>query len=161
MPVLVTCKFHKDTIKKKGAIVHIFFWRSRASSSEVNKRIWMEFELIRDFMPVLVICKFDDDLIKQNEGIIVSTTFSPLYVYGNFFGAQGRVIPKRIVRSGRKSNLSSLPASLTKFLSKMKALSCPQHFPNYTLLGAFGRHGNQDFHPIFPKNLMQASPPPQ
>ena len=88
-------------------------------------------------MPVLVICKFDDDLIKQNEGIIVSTTFSPLYVYGNLFGAQGRVIPKRIVRSGRKSNLSSLPASLTEVPIKNEGAIVSTIFSQLYAYGSF------------------------
>ena len=50
---------------------------SRAGNSEVNRQMWPEFELIRDFMPVLVICKFDDDWIK-NEVVIMSITFSLL-----------------------------------------------------------------------------------
>ena len=45
-------------------------------------------------MPVLVTCKFDEDSMK-NEGVIVSTTFSPL-LYGKkvSFVAQGQVLPK-------------------------------------------------------------------
>ena len=49
-------------------------------------------------MPVLVTSRFDDDLIK-NKVVIVSTTFSLLYVYGKKFDAQGHVTLKQIVRS--------------------------------------------------------------
>ena len=51
-----------------------------ASNSKTNGLNLPEIELIRDFMTVFVTCKFDKDPIK-NEGAILVTTFSPLYVY--------------------------------------------------------------------------------
>ena len=86
MHVLVKCKFEEDPIKTEGAIVSTtcFFQRSRAGNCEVSRQMWLLFELVRDVMPVLVSCKFDEDPIK-NEGAIVSTTFSPLWVYGKIF----------------------------------------------------------------------------
>ena len=70
MPALVICKF-EDPITTEGATTSItFFWRSRASNSEVNGRMLLELELIRDFMAVLVTSKFDD--------AFMSPTFSPL-----------------------------------------------------------------------------------
>ena len=54
-----------------------FFRRAMAGNSEVNGRMWPEFELVRDFMVVLVTCKFDDHMI-ETEGAIVPTAFSPL-----------------------------------------------------------------------------------
>ena len=50
-------------------------------------------------MSVLVISQFDQSPIKS-EHARLETTFSPLYVHGKFFVAQGRVTPKRIVGSG-------------------------------------------------------------
>ena len=78
MQVLDICKFEEDPIKTEGAMVSTTSFRClRASNSEVNGRVWPEFELFRDFVAVLVTCKFDDETIK-NEGTIVTTTFSTL-----------------------------------------------------------------------------------
>ena len=85
----------------------------------------------------------------------MSTTFSPVYVYGKTFRRSRHVTPKRIVWSGPKLNsskilyLSSLSASLKKIRSKLKVLSCPQHFPHYKYMWG----GNQSFDPICPKTL--------
>ena len=84
-------------------------------------------------MPVLVTSKFDEDSIK-NERASLEIPFSHFKFMGNFFEAQGHLTPKGEVRSGRNSNseilcLSSLPASLTKIGSKLKALAWRHRFP--------------------------------
>ena len=58
-------------------IQHRLFQDSKASNSKVNMPIWLEFELVQDFMLVLVTPNCYEDPIK-NEGNIVSITFSPL-----------------------------------------------------------------------------------
>ena len=74
-------------------------------------------------MPVLVISKFDEDPMK-NERASLETPFSHYKSMGKFSDAQGHLIPKEVVRSGRNSNsseilcLSSLLASLKKDLIK-------------------------------------------
>ena len=66
-----------------------------------------------------------------------SEDFSHNKSMGIFPDAQGQLTPKSLIRSGRISNtsemlwLSSLPACMKKIRSKMKALECSQHFPNY------------------------------
>ena len=76
---------------------------------------------------------------------------------GFFSNAQGQVILQSLVESGRNSNsseilrLSSLPASIKKIRSKMKALECKQDCPHYNPMGAIGCHGNQSSDPIWPK----------
>ena len=66
MPVLVIGKFEGDPIKTEGATASTtFFWRSRASISEVNGRMLLELELVRDFMAAVVTSKFDDNTIKM------------------------------------------------------------------------------------------------
>ena len=42
----------------------------------------------------------------------------------------------------------SLPASMKKIRSKMRALECSQHFPHYIPMGAIGCHGHQSSDPI-------------
>ena len=92
---------------------------------------------------------------------------------GIFSDAQGQLIPQSLVRSGRISNSSemlwmfSLPASMKKIRSKMKALEWTQHFPHYNPMGAICCHGNQSSNPTWSKtefqsylvqNLMQSIP---
>ena len=48
----------------------------------MDSLIWLEFELVQDFMAVLVTCKIDEDRIKSEVAI---QTFSPLQVYGKNF----------------------------------------------------------------------------
>ena len=38
---------------------------TKASNSEVNRPIWLKFELIWDFMPFLNFCKFHEDPISN------------------------------------------------------------------------------------------------
>ena len=74
-----------------------------------------------------------------------------------FPDAQGQPTPQSLVRSGRISNssemlcVSSLPASMKKIRSKMKALEWTQHFPHYNPMGAIRCHGHQSSNPIWPK----------
>ena len=74
-----------------------------------------------------------------------------------FPDAQGQLTPQSWVRSGRISNSSemlwmfSLPASMKKIRSKMKALKWTQHFPHYNPMGAIRCHGHQSSDPIWPK----------
>ena len=85
---------------------------------------------------------------------------------GIFPDAQGQLTPQFLVRSGRISNSSemlwifSLPASMKKIRSKMKALELTQHFPHYNPMGAICCHGNQSSNPTWSKNLMQSIPHP-
>ena len=66
-----------------------------------------------------------------------SQDFSHYKCMGIFPDAQGQLTPQSLVQSGRISNssamlwMSSLPASMKKIRSKMKALECSQHFPHY------------------------------
>ena len=83
-------------------------------------------------MDVLVTCKYQEDPIK-NEGARVDT------LYSNFSDAQGQITLQSLVRSGQISNsfemlwMFSIPASMKKIRSKMKALEWTQHFPHITL----------------------------
>ena len=76
---------------------------------------------------------------------------------GIFPDAQGQLTPKTLVRSGRILKpskmlwVSSLPASMKKIRSKMKALACSQHFPHYNPMGAICCHGHQSSDPIWSK----------
>ena len=76
---------------------------------------------------------------------------------GIFQDAQGQLTPQSLVESGPNSNLSeilwlsSLPVSMKKIRSKMKALACSHHFPHYNPMGAIRCHGHQSSYPIWSK----------
>ena len=56
----------------------------------------------------------------------------------------------------------SLPASMKKIRSKMKALEWSQHFPHYNPMGAIRCHGHQSSDPIRSGPKPNAAfPPPQ
>ena len=99
--------------------------------------IWPNFELVRDVMDVLVTCKYEEDLIK-NEGARVVTT-----LYSNFSDAQGQItlvlvsVSGRNLNSSKLSSMSSLPARMRMFDSKMKELACSQDFSHYKSMGIF------------------------
>ena len=107
-------------------------------------------------MHVLVAYKNEDDSYK-NEGARVMTTFFPLYVKGDFSrrsraansAVLGRIWPKfEIVRD---IMVSSLPVSMKKIRSKMKALACSQNFSHYNHMGAIRCHGHQSSDLIWSK----------
>ena len=86
-----------------------------------------------------------------------SQDFSHYKSMGIILDAQGQLTPQSLVRSGRILNSSemlsrfSLPASMKKIRSKMKALEWKQHFPHYNPMGAIRCHGHQSSDPIWPK----------
>ena len=77
-----------------------------------------------------------DSTMKELE---CSQEFSHYKSTGIFPDAQEQLTPQSLVRSGPISNSSemlwmfSLPASMKKIRSNMKALECSQHFPIITL----------------------------
>ena len=86
-----------------------------------------------------------------------SQDFSHYKSMGIFPDAQEQLTQKSLVQSGPNSNLSeilwlsSLPASMKKIRSKMKALACSQHFPHYNPMGAIRCHGHRSSDPIWSK----------
>ena len=76
---------------------------------------------------------------------------------GIFQDAQGQLTPQSLIESGPNSKLaeilwlSSLPASMKKIRSKMKALEWTQHFPHYNPMGAIRCHGHKKSDPNWPK----------
>ena len=83
-----------------------------------------------------------------------SQDFAHYKSMGIFPDAQGQLTLQSLVESVPNSNLSeilwlsSLPASMKKIRSKMKALACSQHFPHYNPMGAIRCHGHQSSDPI-------------
>ena len=88
------------------------------------------------------------------KGLECSQDFSHYKSMGIFPDAQGQLTPQSLVRSSRISNSSemlymfSLPASMKKIQSKMKALAYSQQFPHYNPMVATSCHGHQSSDPI-------------
>ena len=118
MPVLVTCKFDDDSIENTGAIVSTtFLRRSRAGNSKVNGRIWLEFELIKDFLPLLPVSLIMIRSILRR--YYVRDIFSIYISRWKKFRYSRSCNPEAILRSGPKSNSSGILC-----LPWLKVLSC-------------------------------------
>ena len=122
---------------------------------ETSGRIWANFELIQARIHVLITCKYEKNPIKiSGENVMTISHYKSM---GIFPDAQGQLTPQSLVESGPNSNsseilwLSSLPASMKKIRSKMKALERTQHFPHYNPMGAIRCHGHQSSDPIWPQ----------
>ena len=161
MVVLLTCKNKEDPIKNRGprdfTILYINF-------SDAQGQITLELVSVsgRNLNSSKLSCMSSlparmrriDSKMKELE---CSQDFSHYKSMGIFPDAQGQLTPQSLVRSGRISNspemlcMFSLPASMKKIRSKMKALECSQHFPHYNPVGAIRCHGHQKSDPIWPK----------
>ena len=170
MDVLVTCKYEEDPIKNEGARVVTTLY---SNFSDAQEQITLVLVSVsgRYLSPSKLSCmsslparmRMIDS--KMNE-LECSQDFSHYKSMGIFPDAQGQLTPQSLVRSGRISNSFemlwkfSLPASMKKIRSKMKALEWTQHFPHYNPMGAIRCHGQQSSDPIWPKPNA-AFPPPQ
>ena len=161
MVVLLTCRNKEDPIKNEGARVfttlYIKFsdaqWKITLESVVVSGRNWNSSKLsCMSSLPTRM--KLIHTKMKELEW---SQDFSHYKSMGIFQDAQGQLTPQSLVESGPNSNLSeilwlsSLPASMKKIRSKMKALACSQHFPHYNPMGAIRCHGHQSSDPIWSK----------
>ena len=126
MQNLVLVSLFVFKISSKNSILMLI--KGRNSIAKLPK-----FKLIQAFMHVLVTCKNEEDQI-ENEGARLFTRFLPNKSMGIFQDAQGQLTLQSTVRSGQISNssktlwLSSLPAKMKKFRSKIEALECSQHY---------------------------------
>ena len=169
MDVLVTCKYEEDPIKNEGARVDTKLY---SHFSDAQGQITLELVSVsgRNLNSSKLSCmsslpsrmRMIDSKMKE---LGYSQDFYHYKSMGIFPDAQGQLTPQSLVRSGRISNSSeilwmfSLPASMKKIRSKMKALEWTQHFPHYSPMGAICCHGNQ-FRSYLVKNLMQSIPHP-
>ena len=168
MDFLVTCKYEEDPINNEGARVVTTFY-SNFSDAQGQINLVLVSVSGRNLNSRKLLCMFSlparmrmiDLKMKELE---CSQDFSHYKSTGIFPDAQGQLTPQSLVRSGRISNSSemlwmfSLPASMKKIRSKMKALEWSQHFPHYNPMGAIRCHGHQSSDLIWPKNLMQPFP---
>ena len=161
MVVLLTCKNNEDPINNKGARV---FTTLYIDFSDAQGQITLESVVVSgrnsnisklscmSLLPTRM--KLIHTKMKELEW---SQDFSHYKSMRIFQDAQGQLTPQSLVESGPNLNsseilwLSSLPASMKKIRSKMKALVCSQHFPHYNPMGAIGCHGHQSSDPIWSK----------
>ena len=143
MDVLVTCKYEEDPIKNEGARVVTTLY-SNLSDAQGQITLVLVSVSGRNLNSSKLSCMFllparmrmIDSKMKD---VQCSQDFSHYKNMGIFPDAQGQLTPHSLVRSGRNLNSSemlwmfSLPASMKKIRSKMKALEWSQHFPIITL----------------------------
>ena len=169
MDVLVTCKYEEDPIKNESARVVTTLY---SNFSDVQGQITLVLVSVsgRNLNSSKLSCmsslparmRMIDFKMKALE---CSQDFSHYKSMG-IFPAQGQLTLQSLVRSGRISNSSemlwmfSLPASMKKIRSKMKALEWSKHFPHYNPMGAIRCHGHQSSDPIWHKPNA-AFPPSQ
>ena len=129
--VLLTCKNEEDPIKNRGARVF----------SDVQGQITLKLVVIsgRNWNSSKLSCMSSLParmrLIKsKTKELECSQDFAHYKSMGIFPDAQGQLTPQSLVRSGRILNssemlrMSSLPASMKKIRSKIKALEYSQHY---------------------------------
>ena len=157
---LLPAKMKKIESKMKALecfrnIIHKFFRHTRADNSGLvvvsgrnlnSSKLSCMYSLPARMMMI-------ESKMKELE---CSQDFSHYKSMGIFPDAQGQLAPQSLVQSGRISNSSemllmfSLPASMKKIRSKMRALECSQHFSHYIPMGAIGCHGHQSPNASFP-----------
>ena len=147
MDVLVTCKYEEDPIKNEGARVDTTLY---INFSDAQGQITLEWVVVsgRNLISSKLSCmsslparmRMIESKMKE---IDCSQDFSHYKSMGIFPDAQGQLTPQSLIRSGRISSsfemlwVFSLPASMKKIRSKMKALEWTQHFPIITLWELF------------------------
>ena len=168
MNVLVTCKYEEDPIKNEGARVDTTLY---SNFSDAQGQITLVLVSVSGRNLSMLSCmsslparmRMIDSKMKELE---CSQDFSHYKSMGIFPDAQGQLTQQSLVRSGQISNSSemlwmfSLPASLKKIRSKMKALEWTQHFPHYNPMGAIRCHGNQSSNITWSKTECILSPYP-
>ena len=161
MDVLVTCKYEKDPIKNEGARVVTTLY---SNFSDAQGQITLVLVSVsgRNLNSSKLTCmsslparmRMIDSKMKELECSLDFSHYKSMWIFPD---THGQLTPQSLVRSGRISNSSemlwmfSLPASIKKIRSKMKALEWSQHFSHYNPMGAIRCHGHQSSNPIRPK----------
>ena len=161
MIVLVTCKYEETPIKNEGARVDTTLY---SNFSDAQGQITLVLVSLsgRNLNSSKLSCMSSLParmrLIKSKmKELECSQDFAHYKFMGIFPDTQGQLTPQSLLRSGRISNSShmlwmfSLPASMKKIRSKMKALEWTQHFPHYNPMGAIRCHGHQSSDLIWSK----------
>ena len=142
-----TCKNEEDPIENEGARV---FTTLYINFSDAQGQITLESVVVsgRNYNSSKLSCmsslparmRMIESKMKE---LGCSQDFPHYKSMGIFQDAQGQLTLQSLVESGPNSNLSnilwlsSLPVSMKKIQSKVKALAC-SHFPHYNPMGAIG-----------------------
>ena len=160
MVVLIICKNEEDLIKNEGVRVFTTLYIDFSDvQGQVTPQSLVESDRNSNSSKLLWLSSLPARM-KKIQSKIKEIEWSQHYSHYKSIGivpdAQGQLTPQSLVRTGPISNsskmlwISSLPASMKKVRSKMKALECSQHFPHYNHMGAIRCHGNQSSNPIWP-----------
>ena len=137
MDVLVTCKYEEDPIKNEGPRVDTTLYSnfSDAQGQITLVLVSVSGRNLKSKLSCMSSLPARMRLIKSKmKELECSQDFSHNKSMGIFPDAQGQLTPQSLVQSCRISNsskmlwMSSLPASLKKIRSKMKALEWTQHY---------------------------------
>ena len=158
MVVLVTCKNEEDPLENVGYRV---FTTLYINFSDAQGQITLELVVVsgQNLNSSKLSCTSSLSarirmIVSKMKELECSQDFSHYKSFGIFPDAQGQLTAQSLVESGPNSNLSeilwlsSLPVSMKKIRSKMKALVCSQRFPHYNPIGAIRCHGHQSSDPI-------------
>ena len=151
MVVLLTCKNEEDSIKNEDARVVTTLYSNFSDAQgqitlvlvSVSGRN-LNSSKLKGMSSLIARMRMIASKMKE---LVCSQDFSHYKSMGSFPDAQGQLTPHSLVRSGRISNSSemlwmfSIPASMKKIRSKMKALEWSQQFPHYNPMGAIRCHG--------------------
>ena len=152
MAVLVTWKNGEDRIKNVGTRVLTTLNNFPNAQGQVTPQSMVESCWISNSSEVLWLSLLPARMKKIRSEMKALECWQPLShckSMGIFSNAQGQLTPHSMDGSGWISNssktlwLSSLPARMKKFLSKLRLLECWQTFPHYKPMGAICCHGNQ------------------
>ena len=170
MDVLITCKYEKDPIKNRGArVLTTLYINFSDAQGQKTPQSLVRSDQISNSSEMLWMFSLPASIKKirsKMKELECSQDFSHYKSMGIFPDAQGQLTLQSLVRSGRISNssemlwMSSLPESIKKIRSKMKALEWSQAFSHYNSMGAICCHGNQSSNPIWPKTYCSFSPTP-
>ena len=159
MDVLVTCKYEEYPIKIEGARMDTALYSNFSDAQGQINLVLMSVSCrnlnsskhsCMSLLPARM--RMIESKMKELE---CSQDFSHYKSIGIFPDAQGQLTPQSLVLSGRISNSSemlwmlSLPASMKKIQSKMKAIEWTQHFHHFNPMGAICCHGNQSSNPTW------------
>ena len=138
MDVLVTCKYEEDPIKNEGARVDTTLYSNFSDAQGQITLVLVSVSgrnLNSSKLSSMSSLSARIRLIKSKmKELECSQDFSHYKSMGIFPDAQGQLTPQSLVGSGRISNTSeilwidSLPASMKKIRSKLKALEWTQHY---------------------------------
>ena len=161
MDVLVTCKYEEDPIKNEGARVVTTLY---SNFLDAQGQITLVLVTVsgRNLISSKLSCmsslrarmRMIDSKMKELECSQDFSHYKSMGIFSRCPRAANSAVLGPIWPNSNSSKMLwmiSLPASMKKIRSKMKALEWSQHFPHSNPMGAICCHGHQSSDPIWPK----------